>query len=74
MPSCPKDRRCGPIPPEFSHIAFHVDDVADAATAVPENGIVIGERVERDLPRVGRFTFQYLTDPEGNLVEVQSWA
>jgi hypothetical protein len=27
-----------------------------------------------DIPGAGRVTFVYLTDPEGNIIELQHWA
>ena len=60
--------------PGFSHIAFAVDDVASAAHAVCENGgSAVGELTRREVPGVGVITFQYLADPEGNIVEIQTW-
>ena len=34
----------------------------------------LGKVVEADLPGVGRLTFVYLTDPEGNILEIQNWS
>ena len=60
--------------PGLTHIAFAVDDVAATALAVLENGgSAVGELIRRDVDGVGRLTFQYLKDPEGNIVEVQHW-
>ena len=70
----PERPRVLPNTPGFSHIAFHVDDVAATAKAVVDRGgAALGEQVERDVPGAGRLTFQYLADPEGNIVEVQNW-
>lgn len=58
----------------FGHIAFSVEDVAAARLAVLEaGGGTIGEVVT--LPIAGGATVElcYLTDPEGNIVEVQKW-
>jgi predicted enzyme related to lactoylglutathione lyase len=63
-----------PNSPGFAHIAFAVDDVAETAEAVLKNGgSAVGRRVSRDVPGAGRLTFQYVTDPEGNIVEIQHW-
>ena len=60
--------------PGFSHIAFAVDDVPATARAIVERGgSGVGELTERDYPGVGFLTFQYVTDPEGNIVEIQNW-
>ena len=60
--------------PGFSHIAFLVDDgdaVSEAALAA--GGTAVGETAKRDVPGVGRLSFRYLRDPEGNILEVQRW-
>ena len=61
--------------PGFGHIAFVVDDVAAAQTAVLEaGGGVIGEIVTLQVATGARVTWCYVTDPEGNIIEVQSWS
>jgi hypothetical protein len=30
--------------------------------------------VSLDIPNAGRVTFVYLTDPEGNIIELQHWS
>ena len=63
----------GPNTPGFSHIAFAVDDVAEIAGKVlAHGGSAVGELVVRDVQDVGVLTFQYLADPEGNIIEVQN--
>jgi predicted enzyme related to lactoylglutathione lyase len=60
--------------PGFSHIAFAVDDVESAACSVFNyGGSAAAEMTQRDVPGVGRLTFQYVFDPEGNMIEVQKW-
>jgi len=60
--------------PGFSHIAFLVDDVAATAQKViAHGGRPVGELVTKEVPPVGVLTFQYLYDPEDNMVEIQSW-
>jgi predicted enzyme related to lactoylglutathione lyase len=62
-----------PNTPGFSHIAFEVDDVSKFADSVFENGgRAIGEIISRDVPNVGKLTVQYVCDPEGNIVEIQT--
>ncbi|OEK04967.1 VOC family protein [Roseivirga misakiensis] len=67
----------GPIAPNykgFSHIAFEVDNVSAVLAAVQANGgLAHGEITERVVPEVGKITFVYAKDPEGNLIELQSW-
>ena len=58
----------------FTHIAFAVDDVRAARDAViASGGGTIGEIVSAEIPGAGKITFVYVTDPEGNLVELQKW-
>jgi predicted enzyme related to lactoylglutathione lyase len=60
--------------PGIVHLAFLVDDVAaTAAEVLAAGGSAVGERVSQEVPGVGRLTFQYLRDPEGNMIELQSW-
>ena len=60
--------------PGFGHIAFAVDDVPTTAHMIFERGgSAIGELTMRKIPEAGYLTFQYVTDPEGNIVEIQSW-
>lgn len=59
----------------FGHLAFLVDDVAALLErAIEHGGKAVGEVVTHDIEGRGRFTFAYATDPEGNILELQSWA
>ena len=59
----------------FGHIAFAVDDVEAAREAVfAAGGGALGEVVSLQVPGAGRVTFVYLTDPEGNIIELQRWS
>ena len=61
--------------PGFGHIAFSVDDVAAAQTAVLQaGGAVIGEIVTLQVATGAKVTWCYVTDPEGNIIELQSWS
>jgi len=61
--------------PGFAHIAFAVDDVAAARAAVlAAGGGVVGDLVAVEIPGAGQITFAYVTDPEGNVIELQRWA
>jgi len=61
--------------PGFVHIAFAVGDVEAARDAVIEaGGGVVGELTTVDIPKAGKITFIYLTDPEGNILELQQWS
>ena len=61
--------------PGFRHIAFAVPSVVDARAAVLDaGGTAVGEVVTLQTAD-GRFvTWTYLADPEGNLLELQSWS
>jgi len=60
--------------PGFAHIAFEVDDVEAALDAVEAaGGGALGETVTIEVKEAGKITLVYATDPEGNLVELQSW-
>jgi predicted enzyme related to lactoylglutathione lyase len=68
----------GPRPainrPGLAHIAFAVDDVEAASAAVLEaGGGVVGDVVSLEVVGVGKVTFVYVTDPEGNIIELQKW-
>ena len=61
--------------PGFGHIAFLVDDVATARAAVlAAGGRDYGQTVSVSVPGAGTVTFVYVCDPEGNIIELQSWA
>lgn len=60
--------------PGFAHIAFAVDDVEAARSAVIDaGGGIIGEQTTVEIASAGTITFQYLSDPEGNIIEIQCW-
>ena len=72
--ACPDHPDANPDTPGFAHIAFLVDDVASLSQAVLDaGGSAVGELASRDVPGVGRLVFRYLRDPEGNIIELQSW-
>jgi catechol 2,3-dioxygenase-like lactoylglutathione lyase family enzyme len=58
----------------FGHIAFEVEDEPTALDIVQQHGgDAIGEVVSKEIVGVGILTFVYAADPEGNIVELQSW-
>jgi catechol 2,3-dioxygenase-like lactoylglutathione lyase family enzyme len=60
--------------PGFGHIAFLVEDVAKARKAVLEaGGEDVGETITLQTADGRKVTFVYVTDPEGNILELQSW-
>lgn len=61
--------------PGLAHIAFAVDEVEAALAAVlAAGGAAVGERVTLDVPGAGHVAFVYVTDPEGNIIELQRWS
>ena len=72
--SMPGHPEVQPNTPGFSHIAFAVDDVAAVAKkTLNHGGSAVGALTVREVPGVGLLTFQYVSDPEGNIVEIQHW-
>jgi predicted enzyme related to lactoylglutathione lyase len=58
--------------PGYAHLAFAVDSVEATRTAVlAAGGGEIGSIVAHEVAGVGTIKFAYLTDPEGNIIEVQ---
>ena len=61
--------------PGFGHIAFVVDDVPSAREAVlAAGGRPVGEVVTLTTATGSKVTWVYVTDPEGNVIELQSWS
>jgi predicted enzyme related to lactoylglutathione lyase len=61
--------------PGFCHIAFSVDDVKAACDAVfSAGGKPFGKLVSAEVPGAGKLTVAYVTDPEGNIIELQTWS
>lgn len=60
--------------PGFAHIAFAVDSVDDArAQVLAAGGKPVGDVVTLTTAAGSRVTWCYVTDPEGNIVELQHW-
>lgn len=58
----------------FSHIAFEVEDVDATLKKALENGAgMLGKITKREIEGVGKLKFVYFRDPEGNIIEIQSW-
>lgn len=58
----------------FVHIAFHVDDVEKSLDEVLfHGGSQLGKVVIKEISEVGKLTFVYTKDPEGNIIELQNW-
>lgn len=60
--------------PGLTHICFRVDDVAATSEQfLARGGQAVGPLTVKEVPGAGTLTFQYLRDPEGNIVEIQRW-
>ncbi|WP_025323360.1 VOC family protein [Deferrisoma camini] len=60
--------------PGFGHIAFAVEDVEAARQAVLDaGGRAVGEVVRLRAANGARVRWCYVTDPEGNGIELQAW-
>lgn len=61
--------------PGFGHIAFSVESVASAREEVlAAGGRAVGEIVALEVSGEAKVTWCYVTDPEGNVIELQSWS
>jgi len=60
--------------PGYGHLAFGVDNVAAMrARVLAAGGRAVGEIVTTGVSTGAQVTWCYVTDPEGNIVELQSW-
>ena len=60
--------------PGFAHLAFEVPDVeAKRKEIFSWGGKDVGQLVTLDIPGAGLLTLIYMTDPEGNIIELQKW-
>ncbi len=58
----------------FTHIAFEVEDVETVLNVALNHGAeLLGEVTEKKIENVGILKFVYFRDPEGNIIEIQSW-
>jgi predicted enzyme related to lactoylglutathione lyase len=58
----------------LTHIAFEVHDVDQTLDeAIKNGGQLLGQVTEKTVDGVGELKFVYFRDPEGNIVEIQSW-
>lgn len=65
------------VPPNkrgFGHIAFEVENVEAVLEILEINGgKAFGDITKKKIEGAGEITFIYARDPEGNLIELQSW-
>ena len=60
--------------PGIAHIAFEVDDVeVTLKEIITAGGSTVGELVTAAYPNNLEAVFVYAKDPEGNIIELQSW-
>ena len=60
--------------PGFAHIAFEVPEMdKKRAEVLAWGGRDVGQQVTIDIPGAGKLTLIYMTDPEGNILELQKW-
>jgi catechol 2,3-dioxygenase-like lactoylglutathione lyase family enzyme len=58
----------------LGHLAFEVEDVKTTLQALSAHGgHKLGEVIKQEIAGVGVITFTYATDPENNILEIQSW-
>ncbi len=59
----------------YGHIAFSVDNVNSARqTVLQSGGGSVGDVVTLQIAGGDLVTWCYVTDPEGNIIELQSWS
>ena len=57
------------------HLAFEVDSVENVTSEVlKKGGSKVGNISSAEVEGFGLLTFVYLADPEGNIIELQSWS
>ncbi len=68
---------CGHIMANYvglTHLAFEVHDVEQTLAEAINNGAqLLGKVTEKTVDGVGDLKFVYFRDPEGNIIEIQSW-
>lgn len=58
----------------FTHIAFEVEDVEKIFNDALIHGATrLGKITEKIIEAIGVLKFVYFRDPEGNIIEIQSW-
>ncbi len=59
----------------FGHIAFQVEDIAGLLALALSNGASkIGELSEHHFDNMAVFKFIYISDPDGNIIELLNWS
>ena len=61
--------------PGIGHLAFEVDDVSAASKEIiTHGGRTVGEIITLTTKVGTKVTWCYMADPEGNMIELQSWS
>ncbi len=72
-----KMHACKPVMPNstgLTHLAFEVEDVEQTLNmAIKNGGRPLGEITQKTMDEMGEIKFIYIRDPEGNIIEIQSW-
>ena len=56
------------------HLAFEVDDIDQVMVDIlSHGGAKVGDITASEVNGVGLLTFVYVADPEGNIIELQTW-
>jgi predicted enzyme related to lactoylglutathione lyase len=64
-----------PNTPGFGHLAFSVPDVEETANKIIKSGgSFVGDLSRVEINGVGTLLFAYMRDPEGNIIEIQSYS
>jgi catechol 2,3-dioxygenase-like lactoylglutathione lyase family enzyme len=59
----------------YGHIAFQVENIKDILNLAIQNGAkTIGKISDHMDDGVGHLTFIYISDPDGNIIELQNWS
>ncbi len=58
----------------YGHIAFEVENVQEIVNKISQyGGRTTNKIISREISGKGNITFTYAQDPDGNLIEIQSW-
>ncbi|WP_224996227.1 VOC family protein [Cesiribacter sp. SM1] len=59
----------------FGHIAFQTENISEILELALKNGASkVGDICTHYVENVGQLTFIYISDPDGNIIELQNWA
>jgi catechol 2,3-dioxygenase-like lactoylglutathione lyase family enzyme len=59
----------------YGHLAFHTDNIEQLLELALKNGAKkIGELSEHAVENIGLLKFIYISDPDGNIIEILNWS